>query len=266
MKLGLFRGTLGQFSITLATLLFAAANASAGIPYTLSSTMTIPYPATATGSAVDLTVHYTNTSYTTGGKAITAVGSPFTESTTTSAPDSFSQVFDSPGGGVQIAPGESQTLSWSVLSVNSFLGGTYDETVDTGWNTEWVGSYDWGGIPGSFVPMSFATTSSGGTTQLQFVNQMPSTDITYSELSIFNNGGSLISGGSGSILGGTSTAILAPFPMGTDFALHVKDDYTGVRYDLTWSTPALGTPEPSGLFLVAPAAAMLWWRRRRKAV
>jgi hypothetical protein len=253
---------LGQLSILPATLLLSAAAAVAGIPYSLNSTMTIPYPATATGNAVDLTVHYTNTSYTTGGKAITAVGSPFTESTTTSAPDGFSQVFDSPGGGVQIAPGDSQTLSWSVLSAFSLLG-SYDTTVDTGWNTEWVESYNWAGIPSPFVPMSFATVTSAGSTQLQFVNQMPSTDITYSELSIFNNGASLIGGGSGSVQGGTSANILAPFNMATDFALHVKDDYTGVQYDLTW---ALDAPEPSGLFLVAPAAAMLWWRRRRKAV
>jgi hypothetical protein len=256
---------LGQFGTLVGTLLLTAAAAVAGIPYSLNSTMTIPYPATATGNAVDLTVHYTNTSYTTGEKAITAVGSPFTESTTTPAPDAFSQVFDSPGGGVQIAPGDSQTLSWSVLSALTSLG-AYDATVDAGWNTEWVGSYDWTGIPGGFVPMSFATLTSGGATQLQFVNQMPSTAITYSELSIFNNGASLISGGSGPILGGTSANILAPFSMGTDFALHVKDDYTGVQYDLTWTLAPLDTPEPSGLFLVAPAAAMLWWRRRRKAV
>jgi hypothetical protein len=254
---------LGQLSILPATLLLSAAAAVAGIPYSLNSTMTIPYPATATGNAVDLTVHYTNTSYTPGGKAITATGSPFTESTTTSAPDNFSQVFDSPGGGVQIAPGDSQTLSWSVLAVYSPLG-TYDQTVDNGWNTEWVESYDWAGVSGSFVPMSFATATSGGLTQLQFVNQMPSTDITYSELSIFNNGSSAISGGSGSILGGTSSNILAPFAMGSDFALHVKDDYTGVAFDLTWGLTDV--PEPSGLFLVGPAAAMLWWRRRRKAV
>jgi len=254
---------LGRFSIAIGALLLTSVNAVAGISYSLTSTMTIPYPATASGNAVDLTVHYTNTALTPGGKAITATGSPFTESTTISAPDNFSQVFDSPGGGVQIAPGDSQTLSWSVLAPFGLLV-TYDQTVDIGWNTEWVGSYDWAGIAGSFVPMSFATTTSGGLTQLQLVNQMPSTDITYSELSIFNNGSSLISGGSGSILGGTSSNVLPPFPLGPDFALHVKDDFTGATYDLTWGPTDV--PEPSGVFLVAPAAALLWWRRRRKAV
>jgi len=266
MKLGVFpTSRMRQFSIAIGALLLTSVNAGAAVPYSLNSTMTIPYPATASGNAVDLTVHYTNTTYTTSGKIITATGSPFTESTTTSAPDNFSQVFDSPGGGVQIAPGDSQTLSWSVLSLLNPLG-TYDDTVDAGWNAEWAQSYDWSGIPGGFVPMSFATATSGGLTQLRFVDQMPSTDITYSELSIFNNGSSLISGGSGSILGGTSSDILAPFAMGTDFALHVKDDFTGVRYDLTWGLGALDTPEPSGLFLLGPAAALLCWLRRRKAV
>jgi hypothetical protein len=255
---------LRYLSSTLAVLFLAAGNALAAIPVSLNSTMTIPYPATATGNAVDLTVHYTTTPFTPGAKTITATGSPFPESSTTSAPDLFSQVFDSPGPGVQIAPGGAQTLSWSVLtSLTPFV--PYETTIDSTWNAEWVKSYDWAGIAGSFVPMSFATVSSSGTTQLQFVNQMPSTDITYSQLSIFNNGSSLVTGGSGSILGGTSSNILAPFAMNTDFALHVQDDFTGVQYDLTWgaTTPI---PEPSSLFLAVPAAALLWWRRRRKAV
>jgi hypothetical protein len=239
---------------------FIAGNLSAAIGLQLNTTMTIPYPATASGAAVDLTVTYTQTASTTGSKLITATGSPYTESGTVTPPDAYSQVFDSPGP--QILPGGSQTLNWSLFVAFGLEATGYEDGIDLLFAKEWVGSYQWSGIGESFVPLSFASLSSSGTTQLQLVNQLPSTDIGYSELSVFNSGSYLLTNGSGTILGGQSANVGSPFTLDADFALHVKDDNTGAIYDLSFPSDV---PEPGSLALCgAPLLAALLWRRRRR--